>query len=256
MKTWCHSPVATMVPGTCLAPPRQGHFMNYDEEEVKKFEAYSSEWWDKQGPFATLHHLNPTRLQFINDNTLLSGKRVIDIGCGAGILSESLAQRGAFVTGLDASASIIEVAKLHAESESLNIHYEFTTAEQYATQFPECFDVVVCMELLEHVPDPQSLIRACRTLLAPGGILFFSTLNRNLKSYLFAIVGAEYILGILPKNTHQYEKLIKPSELSDWLLEVNCSIKNISGLKYNPFTKEAYLDKDVSINYLIAATPF
>lgn len=229
------------------------HPHNYDAAEVAKFENQAHEWWNPKGGAAPLHHLNAPRVQFISDRISLAQKELIDIGCGGGILSESLARKGAIVTGLDASPKLIEIAKHHAQESHLSIHYEYTTAESYAEQNTGRFDIVTCMELLEHVPEPQSLIHAAAKLVKSGGLLFFSTLNRNLKSYLLAIVGAEYILRILPKNTHEYEKFIRPSELEEWLLKSNLSLLELAGLSYNPFTKEATINKDVSLNYIAMA---
>lgn len=230
---------------------------NSDPAEIAKFEKQAQDWWDRNGTAAPLHHLNPARLQFISDRTTLSQKKVLDIGCGGGILTESLAKKGALVTGIDASSMLIEVAKKHAIAENLptlSIHYECVMAEEYSLQNPESFDIVTCMELLEHVPDPKSLIAAAAKLVKPGGMLFFSTLNRNLKSYFFAILAAEYVLGILPKKTHEYEKFIRPSELQAWLLTSGLKLEELAGLNYNPFTKEAYVVKDISVNYLAYAT--
>ncbi len=226
---------------------------NSDPAEIAKFEKEAAHWWDRNSAAGPLHHLNPARLQFITDCTSLTNKKVIDIGCGGGILTESLAKKGAVVTGIDASTMLIEVAKKHADTEKLSIHYESVTAEDFAEKHPEQFDIVTCMELLEHVPDPKSLIEAAARLTKPGGQLFFSTLNRNLKSYFFAILAAEYVLRILPKNTHEYEKLIRPSELQTWLQSSGLKLEELAGLSYNPLTKEAYINKNISINYLAAA---
>lgn len=230
---------------------------NVSEDELEKFAALSQEWWDPNGKCRPLHDLNPTRLQFITDRCRLSGKEVLDIGCGGGILSESMAKRGAKVTGIDMSTEILSVAIQHAESHQLSEHLQYiqTTAEDYAEIHSASFDIVTCMELLEHVPHPISLIKACRKLVKPEGHLFFSTINRNLKSYLLAIVGVEYALKLLPRGTHQYEKFIRPSELDEWLRAADLKLQELSGMTYNPFTRQASLKEDVSVNYLAYAVP-
>ncbi|HEV2524543.1 MAG TPA: bifunctional 2-polyprenyl-6-hydroxyphenol methylase/3-demethylubiquinol 3-O-methyltransferase UbiG, partial [Gammaproteobacteria bacterium] len=201
---------------------------NIEAAELDKFDAMAADWWDPKGKCRPLHALNPTRLQFIVDRCSLLQKSVLDIGCGGGILSESMQKRGAYVTGIDASLSVLEVAKLHAmETNSLN--YIHTTAEEYAAIHPNSFDVVTCLELLEHVPDPLSLVKAAATLVKPGGHLFFSTLNRTPKSYLFAVLGAEYLLKLLPRGTHQYEKFIRPAELEQWLRQAGLRLKELTG---------------------------
>lgn len=238
---------------------------NIEVAELDKFDAMAADWWDPKGKCRPLHALNPTRLQFIVDRCSLVQKNVLDIGCGGGILSESLFKRGAFVTGIDANSSVLEVAKLHAieiKQQENNLHhtstntlsYIHTTAEEYARTYPNSFDLVTCMELLEHVPDPLSLIKAAATLLKPGGHLFFSTLNRTPKSYLFAVLGAEYLLKILPRGTHQYEKFIRPAELEQWLRQAGLRLKELAGLQYNPITHKVYLNTDVSVNYLAHVT--
>jgi 2-polyprenyl-6-hydroxyphenyl methylase/3-demethylubiquinone-9 3-methyltransferase len=227
---------------------------NVSEEELKKFDAMAAEWWDPLGKCRPLHELNPTRLQFIADRCRLNNNTVLDVGCGGGILSESMAKRGATVTGIDVSPAVLSVAKLHALKENLPLlRYEQTTAEDYAETHPAAFDVVTCLELLEHVPDPLSLIKACAKLVKPKGHLFFSTLNRTPKSYVFAVLGAEYALNLLPRGTHQYDKFIRPSELDAWLTEVGLQLTELNGLSYNPFTHRASLDPDISINYLAHA---
>lgn len=229
---------------------------NIEESELKNFDAMAAEWWDPVGKCRPLHELNPTRLQFIADRCRLTDKTVIDIGCGGGILSESLAKRGAIVTGLDVAPAVLSVARLHALKNNINtIKYEQTTAEEYAELFPAAFDVVTCMELLEHVPHPISLIQACAKLVKPNGHLFFSTLNRTPKSYVFAILGAEYALNLLPRGTHQYDKFIRPAELDAWLREANLQLKELTGLSFNPFTHRVSLNPDLSINYLTHVTP-
>lgn len=232
---------------------------NLDPAEAKKFEAMASEWWDKQGKCRPLHDLNPTRLQFMVDRVSLEGKRILDIGCGAGILSESLAKRGGCVTGIDAVPELINVARQHMQEHlispqsSPSLQYESATAESYANLHPHAFDIVACMELLEHVPDPLSLIQATAELLVPGGHAFFSTLNRTPKSFFLAILGAEYLLKLLPQNTHQYSKFIKPSELEKGLKQANLKLLDIKGLHYNPLTHQAKLTNDVSVNYIVHA---
>ncbi len=225
--------------------------MNIDPAEIAKFDALASRWWDINGEMKPLHEINPLRMQFIEQNINVFGLEVLDIGCGGGILSESLALRGAKVTAIDMAEASIQVAKLHQHESKLSIDYHITTAEAFATQYPCKFDVVTCLELLEHVPDPLSVIQACATLLKPNGKLFLSTLNRNVKSYLFAIVGAEYVLKMLPKGTHDYKKFIRPSELENWMRQAGLSMSNMIGLHYNPLTKIYKLGPDVSVNYMV-----
>jgi len=225
--------------------------MNIDPAEIAKFNAFASRWWDVNGEMKPLHEINPLRMQFIDQNISLFGLNVLDVGCGGGILSESLAQRGAKVTGIDMAESSIHVAKLHQQESTLAIDYVMTTVEEFANLHPGQFDVITCMELLEHVPDPASVIHACAMLLKPNGKCFFSTLNRNLKSYLFAIVGAEYVLNMLPKGTHDYKKFIRPSELDGWMRSAGLSLSKIAGLHYNPLTKSYKINQDVSVNYMI-----
>ncbi len=227
-----------------------GH--NVDRGEVAKFEAMASRWWDTNGECKPLHDINPLRLNYIDEKSGgIAGKKVIDIGCGGGILSESMAQRGALVSGIDMSEPSIEVAKLHLYESNLAIDYQRTTAEAFAEQHPHSFDVVTCMELLEHVPDPASLIQACAKLVKPGGHIFFSTINRNPKAYLFAIVGAEYLLKMLPKGTHDFAKFIRPSELAAWARESGLTIHDITGLSYNPLNKHYSLGSDIDVNYML-----
>jgi 2-polyprenyl-6-hydroxyphenyl methylase / 3-demethylubiquinone-9 3-methyltransferase len=224
---------------------------NIDPIEITKFSELSAHWWDVQGELKTLHDINPHRLRYINERSPLLGKTVLDIGCGGGILSESMDKMGAKVTGIDMSEASIHVAKLHQYDSQTQVDYLITTAEAFAAKRPAQFDVITCLELLEHVPDPISIIKSAAQLTKPGGHLFFSTLNRNLKSYLFAIIGAEYILKLIPKNTHDFSKFIRPSELSDWARKASLRVEEITGLSYNPFTKEYKLCPDVSINYLV-----
>lgn len=224
------------------------HSDNIDKSEVAKFDAMAANWWDPHGPCAPLHILNPTRLCFIQRHTKLENKNILDIGCGGGILSESLAKHGANVTALDASAEAINLAKEHAVSQNLTINYQHATIESFQTDTQ--FDIITCMELIEHVPDPAKLIADCARLLAPGGAMFISTLNRTLKAYALAIIGAEYVLNILPKHTHDYKKFIKPAELEQMLRAQKLSLVKLQGLKFDPFNKTASLYDSVDVNYL------
>jgi 2-polyprenyl-6-hydroxyphenyl methylase/3-demethylubiquinone-9 3-methyltransferase len=224
---------------------------NVDPIEIAKFSVSAMHWWDPEGQFKTLHQINPLRLNYINEKTPLNGLKVIDIGCGGGILAESMAKLGAQVTGIDMSPEALNVAKLHALESSVRMEYLHITAEEIATQRPGEYDVVTCLEMLEHVPDPMAIIQACATLVKPGGQVFFSTLNRNLKAYLFAIVGAEYILKLLPKQTHDFAKFIKPSELSEWSRKAGFTVKEMIGIHYNVLNKKFSLNADVSVNYLM-----
>ncbi len=225
---------------------------NVDQQELAKFSAFASRWWDKESEFKPLHDINPLRLDYIDKRVGgLADKSVLDVGCGGGILSESMAQRGAKVTGIDMGEGPLSVAKLHLHESGLNVDYQRTTAEQLATERPDSFDIVTCMEMLEHVPDPASVIWACHNLVKPGGQVFFSTISRNPKSYLFAIVGAEYILRLLPKGTHDYAKFIRPAELAQWVRAAGGEIKDITGMSYNPFSKHYSLGQKVSVNYIV-----
>lgn len=230
--------------------------LNVDEAEIEKFEKLAQKWWDKEGEFKPLHQINPLRANYIDAKSPVAEKTILDVGCGGGILCEALAQRGATVVGIDMGEAPLEVARLHQRESELNIDYIKTTAEDFVQSHKGKFDVVTCLEMLEHVPDPASTIKACAELVAPGGDLFFSTLNRNLKSYAFAIVGAEYILKLLPKGTHDYQKFIRPSELNTWLRDAGLELQDITGMTYNPLTKSYKLNpKDVSVNYLLHAKP-
>jgi 2-polyprenyl-6-hydroxyphenyl methylase/3-demethylubiquinone-9 3-methyltransferase len=226
--------------------------MNVDQSEIAKFSALAHRWWDPNSEFKPLHAINPLRLDWIKTFVALDGKKVVDIGCGGGILAESIAQSGADTTGIDLSEKALKVAELHALEVGANLTYRAISAEDLAQEQPEQYDVVTCMEMLEHVPDPASVVRACAALCKPGGTLFFSTLNRNPKSYLFAIIGAEYILRLLPKGTHEYAKFIKPSELVTFTRAAGLELLGMKGLSYNPLTQVYSLNDDVDVNYMIA----
>ena len=227
--------------------------INVDPKEIAKFEELASRWWDLNSEFKPLHDIHPLRVGYIDSIASLEGKRVIDIGCGGGILSESMVQRGASVTGIDLGEAPLKVAQLHGLESGLHVDYQKISAEQIAEQQPASFDVVTCMEMLEHVPDPSSIVQACAKLVKPGGHVFFSTINRNPKSYLFAIVGAEHILNLVPKGTHDFKKFIKPSELGNWIRNSQLKIENMTGMTYNLINKEYQLTpSDLSVNYIIA----
>jgi len=224
---------------------------NVDPNEVAKFEALANGWWDTEGESKPLHQINPLRLDYIKTKCSLNNKQVIDVGCGGGILSEALAKNNATVTGIDIGAMPLNVARLHAIEAGLSIHYQQITAEQKAQQSSNEFDLVTCMEMLEHVPDPVSVIQACAQLVKPSGDVFFSTLNRHPKSYLFAVIGAEYLLKMLPKGTHDYKRFIRPSEMANWCRQAGLEVCDIRGLSYNPLTKNYALGTDVKVNYLM-----
>ena len=226
--------------------------MNVDQSEIAKFSALAHRWWDKNSEFKPLHAINPLRLGWIKSFVELNGKRTLDVGCGGGILAETLAQSGAQTTGIDLSEKALKVAELHALESGAQVNYQAISAEALALNEPASFDVVTCMEMLEHVPDPASVVNACASLAKPGATLFFSTLNRNPKSYLFAIIGAEYVLRLLPKGTHDYRKFITPSELGHFVRDAGLEIIGIKGLSYNPITQIYSLTNDTTVNYLIA----
>jgi len=227
---------------------------NVDRTELAKFDALAARFWDSHGDFRPLHLLNPVRLQFIASRTSLSGRRVLDVGCGGGLLSESLARAGAEVTGIDLAPGMIEVARLHAAESGLAIDYRITAADELAQKSPGHFEVVTCMEMLEHVPDPAAMTATLARLLAPGGALYVSTLNRNLKSFLLAIVGAEYLLRLIPPGTHEYERLIRPSELARWARQAGLTLAEVAGIEFNPLSGHVALSSDVSVNYLAHLT--
>jgi 2-polyprenyl-6-hydroxyphenyl methylase/3-demethylubiquinone-9 3-methyltransferase len=234
---------------------------NVDAGEIAKFADLASRWWDTTSEFKPLHDINPLRLDFIDERTKLNGKKVLDVGCGGGILTESMARRGATVTGIDLGEAPLAVARLHLKesnleesnlgNHNLNVDYQLISAEKFADKHAASFDVVTCMEMLEHVPDPASIITACAKLVKPGGHVFFSTINRSPKAWLLAIVGAEYILNMLPRGTHEYQKLIKPSELSSWVRSAGLSVQELTGMHYNPLLRQYWLGSGVDVNYLL-----
>ena len=225
---------------------------NVHPEEIHKFGSMAERWWDEQGEFKTLHDINPLRLEFIQRYATLEGQRYVDVGCGGGILTEALARHGADAMGIDLSEDLIDIADLHGLESGISVHYQKISAEDLASQQPEGFDHVTCMEMLEHVPNPGSIINACATMVKPGGMVFFSTLNRNPKAYVLAIVAAEHLLKMLPKGTHDYKTFIKPSELCRSARACGLSLQGMVGIEYNPFTKQFSLSKDIDINYIAA----
>lgn len=236
-----------------MSQPESNTQMNVDPEEIAKFEELASKWWDKNSEFKPLHDINPLRVGFIDRIARLAEKKVLDVGCGGGILAESMAQRGSEVTGIDMGAAPLKVAKLHGLESGVNVTYKQITVEELAEEQPESFDVVTCMEMLEHVPDPSSIVQACAKLCKPGGKVFFSTLNRNPKSYLFAIFGAEKVLKLVPDGTHDFKKFIRPSELGTWIRNSGLTNTDICGMTYNPISKTYSLSTtDVDVNYLMA----
>jgi 2-polyprenyl-6-hydroxyphenyl methylase/3-demethylubiquinone-9 3-methyltransferase len=227
---------------------------NVDPNEIAKFEKLAARWWDKSSEFKPLHDINPLRAGFIDAKVEIAGKNVLDVGCGGGILSEALARRGARVTGIDMGEAPLGVARLHLLESKLDVSYELSSAEDYAARHAGEFDVVTCLEMLEHVPDPASVLRACAALLKPGGQLFVSTINRNPKAWLLAVVGAEYVLNMLPRGTHDYAKFIRPSELAAWARAAGLTLGELKGMSYNPFTKTYSLGVEVDVNYLVHFT--
>jgi 2-polyprenyl-6-hydroxyphenyl methylase/3-demethylubiquinone-9 3-methyltransferase len=228
--------------------------MNADPLELQKFSDLAHRWWDPTSEFRPLHEINPLRLEWINSRAPLAGKTIADIGCGGGILAESMARKGAQVTGIDLSEKALKVADLHSLESGVQVRYELISAEQLAAREPERYDVVTCMEMLEHVPDPAAVVQACATLVKPGGHVFFSTINRNPKSYLFAVIGAEYLLRLLPKGTHDYAKFITPAELAQFIRNAGLTLNTLKGMTYNPLTKIYSLNQDTDVNYLVACT--
>jgi len=228
--------------------------VNADPAELDKFSKLAHRWWDPAGEFRPLHEINPLRLDWIAQHAPLDGAAVLDVGCGGGILAEAMARRGAKVTGIDLSEKALKVAQLHLLESRLEVQYQSVSAEDYAAAHADRFDVVTCMELLEHVPEPGAMVAACARLVRPGGQVFFSTINRNPKSYLFAVIGAEYVLGLLPKGTHDYMRFIKPSELSRWSREAGLRIDELIGMSYNPITRRYWLGRDCDVNYLLRTT--
>lgn len=226
---------------------------NVDHQEIAKFAALAERWWDPTSEFKPLHQINPLRLNYINERVGLKGKKVIDIGCGGGLVAEGMAQLGATVTGIDLGEAPLAVARIHAQQNNVEVEYLCIAAEEIAEQRAGQYDAVTCLEMLEHVPDPASIIRACAKLVKPGGQIFFSTINRNPKAFMLAIVGAEYILRLLPRGTHEYAKLIKPSELAAWSRAAGLEVQDTSGMFYNPLTGVPSLNRDVSVNYLMYA---
>ena len=225
---------------------------NTDPAEIAKFEALAHRWWDKNSEFKPLHDINPLRCNYIDLHSPVAGRQLLDVGCGGGILCEAMAQRGAVVSGIDMGEAPLSVAKLHLLESGVAVNYQHSTAEQLARSAAGQYDIVTCLEMLEHVPDPGSVIEACATLCKPGGHLYFSTINRNPKAYLFAIIGAEYLLQLLPKGTHEYDKFIKPSELARSVRDAGLQLQHMTGLSYNPLTKRYHLNpNDVSVNYLV-----
>lgn len=241
-----------VTPNNTSRGPASHSASNVDSAEIAKFEALASRWWDRNSEFKPLHDINPLRANYIDQRSPVAERKVLDVGCGGGILTESLAQRGADATGIDMGEAPLSVAKLHALESGVKVNYRRITAEELAAEEPGQYDIVTCLEMLEHVPSPASVIKACAALVKPGGDIYFSTINRNPKSYLFSIVGAEYLLKLLPKGTHEYSKFIRPSELATWIREADLQLQDMTGLTYNPLTKRYKLDpRDVDVNYMV-----
>ncbi len=228
---------------------------NVDPEEIAKFEALAHRWWDRESEFKPLHDMNPLRLDYIERFTPMQGMKILDVGCGGGILSEGMARAGATVTGIDMGEAPLSVARLHLLESQLEVEYKQIPVEELAEQEPNGYDIITCMEMLEHVPDPASTIQACSTLVKPEGHLFFSTINRNFKSYMMAIIGAEYVLNLLPKGTHEHDKFIKPAELERWCRQANITLDDLTGMHYNPLTMVYTLGSNVDVNYFAHARP-
>ena len=226
---------------------------NVDPQEIEKFSELAHKWWDKDSEFKPLHEINPLRLEYIDSHARIAGKQVLDVGCGGGILAESMSRAGAEVTGIDMAEASLNVAKLHALESELAINYVQISVEDFATENSGQFDVVTCMEMLEHVPDPGSIVRSCAKLVKPGGHVFFSTINRNPKAWMMAIAGAEYILRLLPRGTHEFKRFLKPSELGGFARSAELELLDISGMSYNPLTRRYHLGKDLDVNYLMAS---
>ena len=224
---------------------------NQDPVEIARFDAQAQRWWDPNGEFRPLHEINPVRVAYIDERAKLAGKRVLDVGCGGGLAVEGMAKRGALVTGIDLGASTLEIAELHALESGIKVTYRRETAEDHAIQNAGSYDVVTCLEMLEHVPDPASVIHAIATLVRPGGDVFFSTINRNLKAYLLAVIGAEYVMKLLPAGTHTYDRFIKPSELARWSRGAGLELQDVAGIEYNPLTHHCVISGDPSVNYLM-----
>ena len=224
---------------------------NVDPQELSRFESLADRWWNPDGPLQALHRINPLRLDYIDRRTPLNGAHVLDVGCGGGLLSEAMARRGARVVGIDLAQASLDVAAAHAREAGIKVEYACVDVEQLAAERPETFDTVTCLELLEHVPDPARVVSACAGAVQPGGTVFFSTINRNPKSFLLAIVGAEHVLGMLPKGTHQYDRLIRPSELAEWCRNSGLEVKDVTGLHFNPLTRDFRLGGNVDVNYFM-----
>jgi len=226
---------------------------NVDAAEIARFEGLADRWWDSEGDFKPLHDINPARLAYIDERVGLQGKRVLDIGCGGGILAESMAARGATVTAIDMAEAPLAVARIHLRESGLEVDYRKSTAEEHAAAHAGAYDAVTCLEMLEHVPDPSRVVAACAQLVRPGGEVFFSTINRNPKAWVMAIVGAEYVLRLLPRGTHEYAKLIRPAELGNWIRDAGLDLREFTGMHYNPFTRDCTLGGNVHVNYLAHA---